>query len=177
MASLGCFENTDFTKLGFADNLELKEDINRNRLNTLLVCRTETINRRTIVWVMWLIFFNPFGEQTLGKQYREDRYNAGKSQTKKVSCSMCCKCYLTSKRFLKRNHACVVLRKFTRCLLPLEVSHVLALILPMSFCVQQELRQAKDLRQNKWILIILPIQEKWQSNTQPFFPMATLYST
>ena len=49
MASLGCFENTDFTKLGLANNLELKEDINRNRLNTLLVCRTETINRQTIV--------------------------------------------------------------------------------------------------------------------------------
>ena len=99
-----------FTQLGFTDNLELKEeDSNRNRLNTLLVCRTETINRQTIVWVMWVFFFNPFGEQTLGKQYREDRYNAGKSQSKKVSCSMSCNCYLTSKRFLKRNHSCVVL--------------------------------------------------------------------
>ena len=39
-----------FTQLGFTDNLELKEeDSNRNRLNTLLVCRTETINRQTIV--------------------------------------------------------------------------------------------------------------------------------
>ena len=29
-----------FTQLGFTDNLELKEeDSNRNRLNTLLVCR------------------------------------------------------------------------------------------------------------------------------------------
>ena len=38
-----------FTQLGFTDNLELKEeDSNRNRLNTLLVCRTETINRQTI---------------------------------------------------------------------------------------------------------------------------------
>ena len=99
-----------FTQLGFTDNLELKEeDSNRNRLNTLLVCRTETINRQTIVWVMWVFFFNTFGEQTLGKQYREDRYNAGKSQSKKVSCSMSCNCYLTSKRFLKRNHSCVVL--------------------------------------------------------------------
>ena len=100
-----------FTQLGFTDNLEWKEeDSNRNRLNTLLVCRTETINRQTIVWVMWVFFFfNTFGEQTLGKQYREDRYNAGKSQSKKVSCSMSCNCYLTSKRFLKRNHSCVVL--------------------------------------------------------------------
>ena len=35
-----------FTQLGFTDNLELKEeDSKRNRLNTLLVCRTETIGR------------------------------------------------------------------------------------------------------------------------------------
>ena len=56
-----------FAQPGFTDNLELKEeDSNWNRLNTLLVCRTETINRQTIVWVMW-VFFNTFGEQTLGK--------------------------------------------------------------------------------------------------------------
>ena len=81
-----------FTQLGFTDNLEWKEeDSNRNRLNTLLVCRTETINRQTIVWVI-RVFFNTFGEKTLGKQYREDRYNEGKSQSKKVSCSMSCNC-------------------------------------------------------------------------------------
>ena len=46
-----------FTQLGFTDNLEWKEeDSNRNRLNTLLVCRTETINRQTIVWVIWFFF-------------------------------------------------------------------------------------------------------------------------
>ena len=46
-----------FTQLGFTDNLELKEEgSNRNRLNTLLVCRTETSNRQTIVWVMWVFF-------------------------------------------------------------------------------------------------------------------------
>ena len=46
-----------FTQLGFTDNLEWKEeDSNRNRLNTLLVCRTETINRLTIVWVIWVFF-------------------------------------------------------------------------------------------------------------------------
>ena len=99
-----------FSQLGFTDHLELKEeDSNRNWLNTLLVCRTETINWQTIVWVMWVFFFNPFGEQTLGKQYRKDRYKAGKSRSKKVSCSMSCNCYLTSKRSLKRNHSCVVL--------------------------------------------------------------------
>ena len=54
-------------------------------------------------------FFNTFGKQTLGKQYREYRYNAGKSQSKKVSCSMSCNCYLTYKHFLIRNHSCVVL--------------------------------------------------------------------
>ena len=36
MTSLGCFENADFTQLGFIDNLESKEDINKNQLNTLL---------------------------------------------------------------------------------------------------------------------------------------------
>ena len=47
-----------FTQLGFTDNLELKEeDSNRNRLNTLLVCRTETLNRQTIVWIMWVFLF------------------------------------------------------------------------------------------------------------------------
>ena len=48
-----------FTQLGFTDNLELEEeDSNRNRLNTLslLVCRTETINRQTIFWVIWVFF-------------------------------------------------------------------------------------------------------------------------
>ena len=37
VASLGCFENTDFTQLGFIDNLESKgEGINKNQLNTPL---------------------------------------------------------------------------------------------------------------------------------------------
>ena len=54
-----------FTQLGFTDNLELKEeDSKRNQLNTLLVCRTDTINRQTIVWVTWVFSFNTFGEQT-----------------------------------------------------------------------------------------------------------------
>ena len=52
VASLGCFENTDFTQLVFIDNLESKkEDINKNQLNTLLGCRTESIKRQIIVWV------------------------------------------------------------------------------------------------------------------------------
>ena len=46
----GVLKMHHFTQLGFTDNLGLKEeDSNRNRLNTLLVCRTETINRQTIV--------------------------------------------------------------------------------------------------------------------------------
>ena len=50
MASLGCFENTEFTQLEFIDNLESKrEDINKNQLNALLGCRTETINRQIII--------------------------------------------------------------------------------------------------------------------------------
>ena len=52
VASLGCFENADYTQLGFIDNLQSKkEEINKNQLNTLLGCRTETINRQIIVWV------------------------------------------------------------------------------------------------------------------------------
>ena len=47
VTSLGCFEN-HFTQLGFTDNLK-EEDSNRNRLNTPLVCRTETINLQAIV--------------------------------------------------------------------------------------------------------------------------------
>ena len=63
-----------FTQLGFTDNLELKEeDSNRNRLNTLLVCRTETINRQTIVWVMWVFFSirlaNKHWESNIAKIY------------------------------------------------------------------------------------------------------------
>ena len=55
VASLESFKNTELSQLGFTDNLELKgEDINRNQLNTLLVCRTETGNRRIIVWVIRL---------------------------------------------------------------------------------------------------------------------------
>ena len=82
-------------------------------------------------------FFKTFNEQTLGKQYRQDRYNAGKSQSEKVSCSMSCNCYLTSKRFLKRGF------NFAHELL--WTTHV---------------RQPKDLRRNKSILIILPTQGK-----------------
>ena len=54
VASLESFKNTELSQLGFTDNLELKEDINRNQLNTILVCRTETGNRRIIVWVIRL---------------------------------------------------------------------------------------------------------------------------
>ena len=98
-----------FTQLGFTDNFELKEeDSNRNRLNTLLVAELRQLIGR-LSSELCELFFNTFGEHTLGKQYRKDRYNAGKSQSKKVSCSMSCNCYLTSKRFLKRNHSCVVL--------------------------------------------------------------------
>ena len=56
-----------FTQLGFTDNLELKEEeSNRNRLNTLLVCRTETSNRETIVWVIW-VFFQYVWQTNTGK--------------------------------------------------------------------------------------------------------------
>ena len=54
VASLGCFENTDFPQLGFIDNLEskLKEKTSTKTSWThRWVCRTETINRQVIVWV------------------------------------------------------------------------------------------------------------------------------
>ena len=93
-----------FTQLGFTDNLELKEeDSNRNRLNTLLVCRTETINRQIIVWVMWVFFFffNMFGEQTLGSNIAKIDIMREKVNLKRyLFCSMSCNCYLTSIRFL-----------------------------------------------------------------------------
>ena len=64
----GVLKMHHFTQLGFTDNLGLKEeDSNRNRLNTLLVCRTETINRQTIVWVMWVFFFQSVWRTNTGK--------------------------------------------------------------------------------------------------------------
>ena len=63
-----------FTQLGFTDNLELKEeDSNRNQPNTLLVAELRQLIRRQSSELRELFFFNTFGEQTLGKHYREDR--------------------------------------------------------------------------------------------------------
>ena len=100
-----------FTQLGFTENLEnLKKTVTETGWTHCWFAELrQLIGRLAIVWVMWVFFFNPFGEQTLGKQYRKDQYNTGKSQSKKVSCSMSCNCYPTSKRFLKRNHSCVLL--------------------------------------------------------------------
>ena len=54
----GVLKMHHFTQLGFTDNLGLKEeDSNRNRLNKLLVCRTETINRQTSYRLSYVIFF------------------------------------------------------------------------------------------------------------------------
>ena len=86
---------------------------------------------------------------------------------------MSCNCYLTSQRFLKRNHSCVVLGESNIYFISLE----LVVFLPMfiSFCAgvacrgfnfAQELlcttrvSQPKDLRRDKSILIILPTQGK-----------------
>ena len=64
-----------FTQLGFTDNLELKEeDSNRNQPNTLLVAELrQLIGRQSSELREFFFFFNTFGEQTLGKHYREDR--------------------------------------------------------------------------------------------------------
>ena len=63
-----------FTQLGFTDNLELKEeDSNRNQPNTLLVAELRQLIGRQSSELRELFFFSTFGEQTLGKHYREDR--------------------------------------------------------------------------------------------------------
>ena len=63
-----------FTQLGFTDNLELKEeDSNRNQPNTLLVAELRQLIGRQSSELREFFFFNTFGEQTLGKHYREDR--------------------------------------------------------------------------------------------------------
>ena len=99
-----------FTHLGFTDNLEnLKKTVTEAGWTHCWFAELRQLIGRLSSELCEFFFFNPFGEQTLGKQYRKDRYIAGKSQAKKVSCSMSCNCYLTSKRFLKRNHSCVVL--------------------------------------------------------------------
>ena len=86
----GCFENASLHSTWIHWQFgEFEEGSNRNRENTLLVCRTETINRQTIVWVMSVFFFNPFGEQTLGKHSRRSIYKCGKKSIY-ASVSQCC---------------------------------------------------------------------------------------
>ena len=100
-----------FTQLGFTDNLEWEEeDSNRNRLNTLLVCRTETINRQTIVWVMWVFFSirlaNKHWESNIAKiDIMREKVNLKRYLVPCPATAI----LLTSKRFLKRNHSWVVL--------------------------------------------------------------------
>ena len=172
----GVLKMHNFTQLGFTDNLGLKEeDSNRNRLNTLLVCRTETINRQIIVWVMWVFFFffQYVWRTNTGKQYREDRYNAWKSQSKKVSCSMSCNCYLTDfKTFVETKpfRSCVRRVKynfhFTRAGCVFSYVYFLLWFACRGFNFAHELlwttrvRQPNDLRRSKSILIILPTQGK-----------------
>ena len=83
-ASLGSFETrTDFTQLRFIDNLESKGyDINKNQLNTLLGCKTETVNRRL------LSEFKNVSSRLVKTNSRKAR-----SRRSKVSCSTSCKCY------------------------------------------------------------------------------------
>ena len=86
-----------FTQLGFTDNLELKEeDSNRNQPNTLLVAELRQLIGRQSSELREFFFFsirlaNRHWESIIAKI----EYNAGKSQSKKVSCSMSCNCYLT----------------------------------------------------------------------------------
>ena len=96
-----------FTQLGFTDNLEnLKKTVTEAGWTHCWFAELRQFIDKLSSELCEFFFFNPFGERN---QYHEDRYNAGKSQSKKVSCSMSYNCYLTLKRFLKRNHSCVVL--------------------------------------------------------------------
>ena len=106
VASLGCFENTDFTPLGLIDNLESKavKDINKNQLNTLLGCRTETINGQIIVWV-WYVSSRLAKKKTLGRQDRGDRRYLVPRPANAI--------FNISKRLLNRNNSCVELLKWT----------------------------------------------------------------
>ena len=64
---------TSLNYIRFIDNLESKGyDINKNQLNTLLGCKTETVNRRDycLSLKMWV---HVWWKQTLGKQDRGDR--------------------------------------------------------------------------------------------------------
>ena len=97
-----------FTQLGFTDNLGLKEeDSNRNRLSTLLVCRTETSNRQTIVWALWVFSFFQYVCRT-NKWKMDIMWEKVNLKRYLVPCPATA-ILLTSKRFLKRNHSWVVL--------------------------------------------------------------------
>ena len=75
-----------FTQLGSTDNLEnLKKTVTETGWTYCWFAELRQLIGRLSSEFFWVFFFfNPFGEQTLGKQYRQDRYNAGKSQSKKV---------------------------------------------------------------------------------------------
>ena len=117
--------------------------------------------------------FNTFGDQTLGKQYREDRYNSGKSQSKKVSFLFHVLQLLSyfNTLFVTKPFMCCVKRVkyifislelvvFSLCLFPL-VSHVVVLLnFAHELLCTTRVGQPEDFRRKKLILIILPTQDK-----------------
>ena len=107
VATLGCFENAPLHSTWFTDNLGLKEeDSNRNRLNTLLVCRTETINRQTIEFFFSIRLANKHWESNIAKiDIMREKVNLKRYLVPCPATAI----LLTSRRFLKRNHSWVVL--------------------------------------------------------------------
>ena len=101
----GVLKMHHFTQLGFTDNLEIKEeDSNRNRLNTLLVCRTETINGREFFFPIRLA--NKHWESIIAKI---DIMRNIVNLKRYLSLFHVLQLLSYFKTLLKRNHSCVVL--------------------------------------------------------------------
>ena len=106
-----CFENTNFTQLGFIDNLESKgEDINKNQLNTPL--GVQNWDNWSAGYRLSLMCAFMFGENMNTENTEKANSRRSKVSLKKVSCSMSRKCYLISKRL--SNEAILVLYYFKK---------------------------------------------------------------
>ena len=154
-----------FTQLGFTDNLELKEeDSNRNQPNTLLVAELRQLIGRQSSELREFFFSIRLANRHWESIIAKIEYNAGKSQSKKVSFSMTCNCYLTSKRFFKTKPFMCCVRRVKYMFHFTRTGCVFCGVACRGFNFAHELlwttsvRQPKDLRRSKSILIILPTQ-------------------
>ena len=142
MAFLGCFENADFTQLGFIDNLQSKKEKKLTKTSWTHCWVAELrqlIGRLSSEFNMWV---HVWRKQTLGKQDRGDRRYLVLCPANAI--------FKIWKRLLKRNNSCVVLLKLTGkwnihifvslclavfllCLFPFEVSNGRFLFCPWVF--------------------------------------------